>query len=205
MFASRGFNAVSIRDVTRAAQVNLSAITYYFGSKEGLIEAVVEHVSRELDTERRQLLDQLSSQQGDYSVKDLLLAHFLPLIHFCGPNSGERIALEVFARVFTESEGELRQAIETQLQHMEPTLAALARLRPDLSREEVCWGFHFALGVMRHNMQVHLRRLQHLSGGLCNVHDLDAVAERAAAFSAAGFDGLLRMRQAVVGPAAPPG
>jgi len=195
LFAARGFNAVSVRDVTQAAQVNLAAVTYYFGSKEGLVEAVVERVARELDLQRRQQLDALMQRtDGAPSVRDLLLAHFQPVIRFAGPEGGEQIALEVFARVFTESEGELRRSIETNLGHMTPTLEVLAKLRPDMTREDVCWGFHFALGVMRHNMQVHLQRLVHLSGGLCRVDDLDAVAERAAAFAAAGFDGLAALR-----------
>lgn len=200
MFAARGFNAVSVRDVTTAAHVNLAAITYYFGSKEGLVEAVVERISRELDVERRQLLDQLMQRSGGVpSLRDLLLAHFKPLLHFRGPNGGQQIALEMFARVFTESEGELRQTIETNLGHMQPTLEALARLRPDMPREEVCWGFHFALGVMRHNMQVHLKRIQHLSDGLCRIDDLDAVAARAAAFAAAGFEGLAALHREQAG------
>lgn len=42
LFATRGVDAVAVRDIIAAAgQKNASALNYYFGSKEGLIEALV--------------------------------------------------------------------------------------------------------------------------------------------------------------------
>jgi len=43
MFAERGMDAVSTRELTRAAGANLSAIAYYFGGKEGLYNEAVDH------------------------------------------------------------------------------------------------------------------------------------------------------------------
>jgi len=42
LFARRGFDGTSVRDITRAAGTNLGAITYHFGSKRGLYQAVLE-------------------------------------------------------------------------------------------------------------------------------------------------------------------
>ena len=42
LFATKGFAAVSVRELTVAAQVNVSAISYYFNGKEGLYQAVLE-------------------------------------------------------------------------------------------------------------------------------------------------------------------
>lgn len=42
LFAQKGFNAVSIRELARTAQVNSALISYYFGSKEGLYQEVLE-------------------------------------------------------------------------------------------------------------------------------------------------------------------
>lgn len=41
LFAKKGFSAVSVRELTEAAQVNVAAISYYFNGKEGLYEAVL--------------------------------------------------------------------------------------------------------------------------------------------------------------------
>jgi AcrR family transcriptional regulator len=41
LFAERGFDGVSVREIVAAAGVNLGAITYHFGGKDGLFAAVV--------------------------------------------------------------------------------------------------------------------------------------------------------------------
>lgn len=42
MFATKGFAAVSVRELTDAGKVNISAISYYFTGKDGLYQAVFE-------------------------------------------------------------------------------------------------------------------------------------------------------------------
>lgn len=43
-FGHRGFDAVSTRDIAEAAKVNLPAIQYYFGNKQGLYQACASHI-----------------------------------------------------------------------------------------------------------------------------------------------------------------
>ncbi|MEP6700243.1 MAG: TetR family transcriptional regulator [Bacteroidota bacterium] len=40
LFAAKGFDGTSVRDISETAGVNLSMISYYFGSKEKLFEAM---------------------------------------------------------------------------------------------------------------------------------------------------------------------
>lgn len=44
LFASRGYSGVSTRELARAARVNLSAISYHFGGKEGLYKQVIQQL-----------------------------------------------------------------------------------------------------------------------------------------------------------------
>ncbi|HJV65196.1 MAG TPA: TetR family transcriptional regulator [Geomonas sp.] len=44
LFARRGLNGVSTRELARAAGVNISMISYHFGGKAGLYEAVLREV-----------------------------------------------------------------------------------------------------------------------------------------------------------------
>lgn len=45
LFADKGFEGTSVRDIAHLAGVNLAMISYYFGSKEKLFEALVEYRS----------------------------------------------------------------------------------------------------------------------------------------------------------------
>lgn len=42
LFAEKGFDGASVRDIAQEAGVNVAMISYYFGSKEKLMEAVFE-------------------------------------------------------------------------------------------------------------------------------------------------------------------
>lgn len=49
LFADRPFDAVSTREIAKAADVNLSAISYHFENKEGLYRAVFEKIVADLE------------------------------------------------------------------------------------------------------------------------------------------------------------
>ena len=40
-FAEHGFDGTSIRDISKEAKINIAMISYYFGSKEKLLEALI--------------------------------------------------------------------------------------------------------------------------------------------------------------------
>lgn len=42
LFSENGFDGTSVRDIAQLANVNLAMISYYFGSKEKLLEALIE-------------------------------------------------------------------------------------------------------------------------------------------------------------------
>ena len=46
LFSDKGFDGTSVRDIAQKAGVNLAMISYYFGSKEKLLEALIEYRSK---------------------------------------------------------------------------------------------------------------------------------------------------------------
>src|SRR5450631_2836661 len=42
LFGNKGFDGTSVRDIANGAGVNLAMISYYFGSKEKLLESLIE-------------------------------------------------------------------------------------------------------------------------------------------------------------------
>ncbi|WP_281322387.1 TetR/AcrR family transcriptional regulator [Flavobacterium aestivum] len=41
LFAEKGFDGTSIRDIAKEAKINIAMVSYYFGSKEQLLESIV--------------------------------------------------------------------------------------------------------------------------------------------------------------------
>jgi TetR/AcrR family transcriptional regulator, regulator of cefoperazone and chloramphenicol sensitivity len=67
VFAAEGYEGASTRTLARRAGVNLPALQYYFGNKEGLYRAVVEHISenveRRIGPVRQQIDGRLTDQE----------------------------------------------------------------------------------------------------------------------------------------------
>jgi TetR/AcrR family transcriptional regulator, regulator of cefoperazone and chloramphenicol sensitivity len=74
VFAADGYEGASTRTLAERAGVNLPAIQYYFGSKEGLYRAVVEYMVRQMDARMRPIADRVraSLSDGEPSRKELL-------------------------------------------------------------------------------------------------------------------------------------
>lgn len=47
VFSEKGFRAGTVREICTRAQANVSSVSYYFGSKKELYEALLEHCHRE--------------------------------------------------------------------------------------------------------------------------------------------------------------
>jgi AcrR family transcriptional regulator len=75
LFAERGYGDVSTRALARAAGVNLSAITYHFGGKEGLYRAVIARMLRETEPMRRALIDDIRTGIARAGADRVALAH----------------------------------------------------------------------------------------------------------------------------------
>ena len=58
LFAQRGYDGVSVRDIARAAHVNVAAVSYHFGSKQGLFQEVISTGTEDI----RATLSELAGQ-----------------------------------------------------------------------------------------------------------------------------------------------
>lgn len=61
MFAARGIDGASVRDIAKGANVSLAMVHHYFGSKQGLYESCISEMLRELGGLRVELEHQLTS------------------------------------------------------------------------------------------------------------------------------------------------
>lgn len=78
LMAERGVEAVSLREVGAAAhQRNNSAAQYHFGTKDGLVSAVIDRRSAPLEEARTRMIEALGDR--DPSVRELLEIFVTPL------------------------------------------------------------------------------------------------------------------------------
>lgn len=72
LFSRKGFEATSVRDIAEEAGINTAMISYYFGSKEKLMEAIFEQRSLNIKEKVELLLkdDRLDPFQKVYSLVD---------------------------------------------------------------------------------------------------------------------------------------
>ncbi|QLY31389.1 TetR/AcrR family transcriptional regulator [Nocardia huaxiensis] len=93
LIAERG-QTVPLRDIAAAAgQRNNSAIQYHFGSRDGLIEAVVEYRLATLEVRRLEILAEQSNSRPPQRVHGLLEALVIPMFEL-----GSRHGVHHYAR-----------------------------------------------------------------------------------------------------------
>ncbi|SMR70860.1 transcriptional regulator, TetR family [Aliiroseovarius halocynthiae] len=79
VFAERGFEGASIRDIAERAGVQKANVNFHGGPKEELFERIVARRATVLSEERMAKI-QILDAQGDWATHDLLSTFLLPLI-----------------------------------------------------------------------------------------------------------------------------
>jgi AcrR family transcriptional regulator len=151
LFAQRGFDGASLRQLTAAAGVNLAAVHYHFGSKEKLVEEVVRRRLDALNADRLAALAQLGGKHAA-TLEEVLAAYIRPALAFAHDGNGA-LFMRVLARAFAEHDGTLRQFLSDNYGHvMRQFTAEFARLLPHLSKPELYWRIDLVTGALTHAM-----------------------------------------------------
>jgi AcrR family transcriptional regulator len=150
LFALHGIQGTSLRALTRRAEVNLAAVHYHFGSKDGLLDAVVGRRAETLNAQRQQDLDRLMTLAGDAGpeAECVLEAYFRPVIeHLAELETQGRQA--TMARLLSRIEAEPPDVLGALIRHhfgeiSARYLEALQAALPHLPPEQVALRFRFA-------------------------------------------------------------
>lgn len=89
LFAERGVDSVSVRDITEAAEANTASIHYHFGSKQDLIAATLARRAEVIGGRRAELLDELASRPH-LELREVLRALVLPTAELATGSEGGR-------------------------------------------------------------------------------------------------------------------
>jgi AcrR family transcriptional regulator len=179
LYADRGFGDVTLRDIVAAANVNLAAVNYHFGSKDELIAELF--VTRSLATNRERLRELKAAEDaggGRAPIEAILHALVGPTLRGClGPESGRSTAARFMIRASIESVPPIRRIKNREIDHLRKFAAAMRRALPDRDEVELFWGLHFALAMAHHTIR-ESQRLAKLSDGQCDLDDVDGVIDR---------------------------
>lgn len=58
LFAEKGFDGTSIRNISKEAKINIAMISYYFGSKERLLESLILYRTSDLKSQLESILQE---------------------------------------------------------------------------------------------------------------------------------------------------
>lgn len=152
LFARHGFAGASLRQVTAAANVNLAAVNYHFGSKESLIEEVFRRRLDELNRHRLTALAEVGAQ-SDPTLEDVLDAFVRPALEQSMDSAGGAAFVRVLARAYAEHDERLRKFLSDNYGHvLREFAAAFARLLPHLDKEELYWRLDIVAGALTYAM-----------------------------------------------------
>lgn len=76
LFSEQGFEGVTVREISKAADINIAMVSYYFGSKEKLYEEVIDRKLISTDLIRSKILDKSSCKEALFAFIDLFVDRF---------------------------------------------------------------------------------------------------------------------------------
>ncbi|MFZ2159422.1 MAG: TetR/AcrR family transcriptional regulator [Bradyrhizobium sp.] len=184
LYADRGFGDVTLRDIVAAANVNLAAVNYHFGSKDELIAELF--VTRSLATNRERLNKLKAAEEkggGRAGIEAIFRALVGPTLRGClGPDREGSTAARFMIRASIESVPPIRRIKNREVDHLRKFAAAMRRSLPDRDEVDLYWGLHFALAMAHHTIRER-ERLTKLSDGKCDLNDVQGIIDRVVAMS----------------------
>ena len=150
LFAAHGVEATSLRAITAEAGVNLAAVNYHFGSKDGLLRAIFERRFEPLNARRMELFDELDAQNPSAQppIAGVMRALIAPTITMMLRHPE---FMRLSGWLLSASPEKRRAFIDERFGAIrERVTGLLARCLPDLPAEELRWRLHFIVGAMIH-------------------------------------------------------
>ena len=153
LFAEKGVRQTSLREITGLAGVNLASVNYYFGSKLGLIEAVLRRRLDPLNTERLKRLsiieDNTRGSGTSPDVRGVMRAIFEPILTMMPSEA----FLRLIARSMTDPDETVKEIF---LREIKPVFQLMFKLLkdacPHVPEDCLFWRVQFALGAMAHSL-----------------------------------------------------
>jgi len=190
LFADRGFESVSVRDITQLAKANVAAVNYHFGGRDGLITVLVTRYVTPVCEERMVRLDNLERKWAGKAVpvEEIIDAYVRPLISTVRKSElSERLFYKLIGRIFSMQAKGIPLELEEQFRALSDRFTrAFAKVLPTVGAEDLAWRIHFLIGAMIHMLMQH-EMLLRITHGTSGTPSMEAILGRFIRFTAAGL------------------
>lgn len=175
LFSRQGYDAVSLREIARLADVDVALANYHFGRKRELFDAVFLRRAEIINKMRLDALD-LAQQHvapDPASVDAIIEAYLKPLLtgaHLAEEGWRNYYALVAYVNNSSELGGELMSQFFDPM--VDRFMDALREALPDAPPEALYWSYHCLSGALTLSL-AQTGRIDKLSRGLCKSEDLE--------------------------------
>ncbi|MCB1097687.1 MAG: TetR family transcriptional regulator [Verrucomicrobiae bacterium] len=197
LFAEQGFEAVSLRHITTAAGANLAAVHYHFGSKEGLIVAVLQRWLRPLNERRLKLLAKvLVEAEGAGHLPDvnLIAEAFVrpPLELYRKSDHTKGVFFRLMGRCMLETREDISAVLLEEFREVVDSFsAAFRKSLPHLTPQDVTVRMMFMAGAMAHTI-LNIDKLAAFHGRKMAEPSTDKLIRQMVDFVGGGFPGVVK-------------
>lgn len=186
LFAERGYEGASVRDIAKAAGAQIASVSFHHGSKEALFERVVERRASELSAMRLEALAAASSGNESLTLEQVLSAFLRPYLEKAGAGDPQWLA---YARLVAMVSADVRWHTISE-RCFDPTagvfIAEIARLFPHAERSTIAVSFIFSVSAML-SLSTSSWRIEALSDTAGNQRAMDRLADELVRFCDAGM------------------
>lgn len=187
LFAANGFSA-PLRDITNEAGVNVAAVSYHFGNKEGLIKATFARRFNDLNKERIRMLDLAEAAAGQHppTLESIVHSFIAPTFVCCRKHPS---FMRLIGRLQYER-GDMSVEIHSEAcmgELIDRYRAALFRTLPDTPPNDLWWCMEFVVGAMMQAWE-EAEHMEQFSKGEAKYTTDEDMVNRLVRFAVAGFD-----------------
>lgn len=189
LFAARGYDGASTRDIVAASGDTIGSVNYHFGSKGQLLADIIARRWNVIADARREAYGaERARHGGPPPLDDLVAAVVIPYLERAmrgGPAWRNYAQIQVQVansqQYYDQALAELSEPVAREI------LGWMRETLPDADPADLGYAYKFMIGaIVECSVEMDMDRITRITDGVCSSSDFDAIAPRLVRFIAGG-------------------